>query len=841
MTNMRDFASPAARRHYPRDVRLEPIHLDLDVHVDLEHERLEGTVTTTVVARQDGPRTLMLDAIDFEITEVVDADGASLSFDYDDEKLAITWSEGFKRGEERRVSVTYSVHRPISALYFSKPDEHYPDKPWFAATDHETERAKHWLPCIDMPHVRCSLDFHLRADRRFTILANGKHAGEDQHDDGTKTVHWSLTERCPSYLVCFAIGEFTEAIDGTFEDIPLAYYGASSRTADDLIRSFGRTGDMLAWMTEKLGQAFPYPKYYQFALPEFGGAMENISLVSWSDLFVIDEARAPEEWGVWLVDQINVHEMAHSYFGDAIVCRDYGQAWLKESWATYIETCWLEDSKSDDEAQYNLYRDRHAYFDESDHDYARPIITNTFDSSWQMYDRHLYPGGAVRLHMLRKMLGDDVFWEGVRTYVSRTMHKVVETQDFRRALEDVSGRSLVRFFEQWFRTAGYPKLHGSLDWDDDKKEGTLTLTQKQVSEQGEGPLFDLDVTVAWYVDGERRETVAVMRERVQHVRFSAPKKPDMVRLDPDNHLVVNLEFNPGDAMLRTQVASAADIPGRIHAAHELAKTGKRKNVDAIADAYAHESFWGVRQNMAKALGNAGTEHAPGRLDELGRPEQDPMVLPNLMQSLGKYRDPRIVEVLMQRVEGGLGPIAARAALTALGAQRGLVPVESVARIMHDATKNEFERAGAARALGGARSEDAVAHLESVLAYGAAPSRVRAAAASVLGAMARHLPHGTKERIVDHLIDLLRDPVESVHRGAARALVSAQGRRAMDAMEQYRRARLSHQEQVEFDSSVAGLRHSGDSKVAAMQSNIDELTEKLRKLQERLSKLEDTQE
>ena len=74
---------------------------------------------------------------------------------------------------------------------------------------------------------------------------------------------------------------------------------------------------MMRWMTQKLGGAFPFPKYYQVALPGIGGAMENISLVTWDDQFLADELLAGE-WGR-LVDQINVHEMAHSWFGDHVV------------------------------------------------------------------------------------------------------------------------------------------------------------------------------------------------------------------------------------------------------------------------------------------------------------------------------------------------------------------------------------------------------------------------------------------------------------------------------------------------------------------------------------------
>ncbi len=511
---MAEFTLPGAEAHYPPDLTLEPIHLDIDLRIDVEKARAAGTVTHTIRAHAPQARTLLLHAVDFEDVRVEDPAGRALGHRYDGRELEITWDEAFAAGEERQVAIHYVVQEPTTGLFFSKPLPAYPERATYAATDHETERARHWLPTIDLPNVRPTLDVRLRADARFTILGPGLLQGEVKHEDGTKTAHWKLEQPCPSYITCFAIGDFVSFDDGEFEGRPLAYFTTNHFASADLERSFGRTRDMMAWMEKKLDHAFPYPKYYQFALPGFGGAMENISLVSWDDVFVLDETMAKEM--TWLVDQVNVHEMAHSYFGDMIVCRDYAHAWLKESWATYIETLWLEDSKGEDEARYDVYTNIDAYAKEADNAYKRPIVTRRFNQSWQMYDRHLYPGGAARLHMLRKDLGDDVFFDGVKAYVKRYAHQVVETADFRRELERASGRSLGKFFDQWIHGLGYPQLKASATFDAKAGELTVTVEQKQVDEKAGVGLFDLPLDIGWVVDGalhtqqirlEGRETV----------------------------------------------------------------------------------------------------------------------------------------------------------------------------------------------------------------------------------------------------------------------------------------------------------------------------------------------
>merc|ERR1712080_33792 len=108
------------------------------------------------------------------------------------------------------------------------------------------------------------------------------------------------------------------------------------------------------------------------------------------------------------------------------------EAWLKEGWAKYMEAVWLEDEKGPEEFQYMMYINRNTYICECQTRYTLPTVTRKYNSSWQLYDSHLYPGGAWRLHMLREMLGNDIFWKGVQRYIKDYKGKVVTTVDFRR-------------------------------------------------------------------------------------------------------------------------------------------------------------------------------------------------------------------------------------------------------------------------------------------------------------------------------------------------------------------------------------------------------------------------
>jgi aminopeptidase N len=831
-----DFTMPGAQAHYPPDLELEPVHLDIDLQVDVPGRTAHGTVTTHVKAARGGPSAIKLNAVDFLELQARDADGRKLGFSYDGEHLTATWDEPFQAGEERKLAVTYKVKRPVNGLHFSGPDDAYPDAPEWAATDHETERARHWLPCIDHPNVRPTLAFHLRADKRYTILANGELVKEEKHDDGTKTAHWRLEQGCPSYITCFAIGDFVRCDDGEHNGKPIAYFASKEWTAEDLKRTFGRTGAMLDWMTKKLDSEYPYPKYFQFALLGIGGAMENISLVSWEDMLVLDETLA-KEW-TWLLDQINLHEMAHAWFGDWIVCRDFAHAWLKESWAVYTETLWLEDSKGADERDYDFYANLNAYLAEADQQYMRPIATRTFDHSWNMYDRHLYPGGAVRLHMLRHELGDETFFAAVRDYVATYGGKTVETDDFRKVMEKHSGKSLVKWFEQWFESKGYPDLKVSFSHDSKKQEGTFEVQQTQ--KHKDAPVFEFTTDIGWSIDGQDF-TKEVKISRRKHA-FTVPmaSEPQQVRFDPGNHTVCKFDFNPGAEKLKAQLG-AADVGGRVHAAHELCKTGKRANIDAVRDAFKSEPFWGVRVQMAEALGKAGVQPAVEALAELLGVEQDGMVCETLVRNAGGYRDALVRDALQKFLDKGPRLHRARgAAWEALGNQRAHAPVEKLLEAAKQPGLHGFELGGIYRGLAASRHESGAAFLREAVGYGNASRRARTSAAMAFGAAAKVLDKHAREQAVETLSDLLRDPDPRMQKAALQGLAAAGGVEAAGKVEAWSRG-LSEQERTGVRKVLHGIRAAAKPKAEAKDKELEELRDKLRKTEDRLEKLEQSKQ
>ncbi|MCX6108915.1 MAG: M1 family aminopeptidase [Proteobacteria bacterium] len=822
--------------HYPPNLEIEPVHLDISLSLAIEAETAKVLVRTTVVARKAGTKTLVLDGIDFlGLVVVAEVDAPHLT--YDGKKIVLTWARPFAHGEQRSVALSYRVEHPISGMFFKAPSAADPAKPLAVATDHETELARYWLACIDQPNVRTTLAFHITAAESLSILANGRLESEEVHGDGTKTAHWRLDQRCPSYLVCFAVGDFTRFDDGTFDTLEVAYFGCRDFSPQDLELSFGRTKAMLSWITRRLGVPFPFPKYYQFALPDYGGAMENISLVSWNDDLVCDQRSIAE--GGWLTDQVNIHEMAHSYFGDLVVCRDFAHAWLKESWATYMETCWLEDSKGSDEQLYDLYSNAQRYIEEVQDSYARPLVTRTFTSSWQMYDRHLYPGGGCRLHTLRHEIGDVLFWQAVTEYLQTFRDQVVETHDFQRMLEKHAGRSLQKLFDQWIYTASYPQLKVAFSYDAERHVGSFTIEQKQVDEKARIPAFELNTEIAWTIGGEDFSQKIALTEARHTFQVAMSQDPEQVRFDPSWKVLHSLDFDPGSAKLKEQLSKAKDVPGRIHAAQQLVKTGKRADLRAVQAAYGGETFWGVRCEMIKALASSKSEEGIAALVGIIASEEDPLVLPTVFSQAGLLRDERIQAALVQRhARGGLGPKAQASLYSALGKQRDRAPLDllqAAAKITHP--RHGVEQATALAALGQTRRPEVVPQLLAATAPGETPYRARGGALRGLAAIAPYVERGLQAQIIERCVDLLRDPEASVRKEAAKALSAARATGEIAALEAYR-LRVPLQEQVAIDPLLKGLRSSAATPLKALEEQVNTLQTKLRALNERLQDLED---
>ncbi|MBZ0235762.1 MAG: M1 family metallopeptidase [Deltaproteobacteria bacterium] len=584
----REFALPGTRARWAPDrpVAIEHYRIAVAVHPDERRITGETTVRAVVLARE--LRRLELDAVELEVTAVTEGPHER-RFTHDGRTLAIDLGDVRKTGAHLEVTITYGA-RPRRGLYFVGPDAGYPDKPTQVWTQGQDEDSRYWFPCLDTPHAKATSEVIADVPAGWYALSNGVLL-EDKADGERRRLHWRHDQPHSCYLVTLAAGELV-TIEDRWRDVPVVYHVPRGRE-DAARRTLGRTPQMLELFSKLFGVPYPYPRYAQVCVHDFiFGGMENTTATTLTETVLLDERAALDDDEEALV----AHELAHQWFGDLITCRDWGEGWLNEGFATYAEYLWREHIDGRDEADLVLDEFLEMYFHEDGDRYRRTICTKHYDEPIDVFDHHLYDKAGRVLHMLRMQLGDELFWKSLRHYLTKHRHGVVETRDLARAIEDATGKVLDDFFSQWILDgAGHPELKVAMEWDEDTRVAEVVVEQTHKVE-GKTPLFRMPVTLRFRVGAAAADVdVPVDVEDRRHA-FHVPlaDRPTQMIFDPGRGLLAAVETNKSVALWAGELAGATLAIDRAYAARALGKKGGPRALSALEAALTGDRFWAVR-------------------------------------------------------------------------------------------------------------------------------------------------------------------------------------------------------------------------------------------------------
>jgi len=205
--------------------------------------------------------------------------------------------------------------------------------------------------------------------------------------------------------------------------------------------------------------------------------------------------------------------------------------------------------------------------------------------------------------MLRHELGDAAFWRALGHYARAHARGSVETRDLARAIEETTGRAVDEMLDRWIARPGHPELEGSWSWDDDRKLGTLRLSQKQ--EIGpETPPFRFSTLVRFEIDGREQDERVLVSEANHGFEFRLSARPTQVIFDPGDVVLKAIKLDKGRALWRRQLAAGTLAIDRVAAARALADRPDPDAVAALATALRDDRHWGVRAAAARALGQS---------------------------------------------------------------------------------------------------------------------------------------------------------------------------------------------------------------------------------------------
>ncbi len=770
----RSFHLPQSKPHYPPSMDFRTEHVLVDLTVDFPSKSIAGSCTLRISPIASPIERILLDACEMRVSSVT-LDGAEARFEYDNERISIPLKAPMTGPHE--VRVTYSS-TPNEGVYFTGPDEGYPGKEFQVWTHGEAEFSRYWYPCHDHPNGKCSSEMIIRVPKDRVVISNGRLISVKEEGDWT-SFHWKESFPHSTYLNSFVAGSFG-TIAQESEGVPLQYYFPESRRKDAL-RYFGETPKMIEVFNELTGVKYPYAKYAQTTVEDFiYGGMENVGATTLATNYFCDERSEPDFQTSYTRQSTNAqslvaHELAHQWFGDFVTCSDWSHAWLNEGFATYFQALYFERSRGIDEARWDMSVKAKTFFEEDDSEYRRPIVDKTYVFPDDVFDSATYEKGAWMIHELRYVLGDALFFSGVREYLSRFGGWNADTGDFRKSMEEASGRSLEQFFEQSFFRGGYPEFEVTYDWNGGTRTATVEVKQVQRTD-ATTPVFCLPCDLVFYTETGRKAKRIEIDSADGSFSFELDSRPRIVEFDPQEWLLKKVTFKRGVDLLMNQLAESQDASSRAAAATELGATKNDGVVAALTEAASREQFWLVRANSFRALGELGTSAALTALLGVSIPEHR-RVRRAFVEALGHFKDERAVALVRRFLAEDQSPYVQCEAALALGKSGFEGTLGLLKASMSMPSPNDTLAEACLEAMGKLKGDGARPMILESLRYGK-PPRVRIGAMRAM--KARGFMHEDEAAAIDNLIRTDKD--FRVRQFAVSDLASALGdRRLVDAM------------------------------------------------------------
>lgn len=508
---------------------VDVLHYDLRLQFKPLERRLEGTVEVTLAALTDGVGEVWLDFVSLNVTEVRVNGEPQEAVDRRGESLVATIRPALTAGQEVKVAVDYDG-RPTVREALGVHME--PEVIWSL---NEPDGARLWFPCVDDPADKATLRFEITVPAGHIAVSNGVEVrGPRDNGDGTTTYTWQEMHPIATYLISVAAADYVTWSEQSSQG-PIHYwaYGDDQVLAE---RSWSATVDMMEAFAEIFGP-YPFDKYGMAEAP-FRGGMEHQSATTMGEVTL--------RW-TGTNNFISAHELAHQWWGDWVTPETWKDIWLNEGFASYSEALWYEWAAAEGLIPGNSEDALQAYIAGMRADYLNFVEWN--DDGSPLYDPvelfglPVYEKGALVLHMLRFVMGDDAFFSLLRTYGQKFAYGNASTAALQQVAEQEHGDDLTWFFDAWIYGTGFPVVGFWWTADGDAESTTIDITLRQ---RQYGQKFTMPVPVrVHYADRASKDERVWMRPAgADPVTIRVGAEVTHVELDPDGWIL--LDASPGE-------------------------------------------------------------------------------------------------------------------------------------------------------------------------------------------------------------------------------------------------------------------------------------------------------
>ncbi len=436
----------------------------------------------------------------------------SLPFHQEADALIITAKA--KQGSVHQYTISYQGI-PNDGLIISK--NKFGRRTFFG--DNWPNRAHNWLPCVDNPADKATVDFVVTAPNHYQVVANGLKISETALPNELKQTHWRETAPLSTKVMVIGVADFAINHTGDVNNIPVYTY-VFPENKDVGFKSYAIAKEILAYYIDKVG-SFAYEKLANIQSKTIFGGMENASAIFYFENSVGDKG----------IEELMAHEIAHQWFGDAASEKNFSHLWLSEGFATYMTHVYLEHKYGIDTLKNGLKKDRETVLNFEETRHTAVVDTSVHDNYMVLLNANSYQKGGWVLHMLRRKLGDDAFWKGIRNYYAKYNGSNANTEDFRAIMEQASGKNLAFFFKQWLYTPITPYLKYAWRFDAQQKSVDIMIVQQQAQ------LFQFPLEL---IMGDTKQTVEI-EDKITHVKISVANEPNEIIIDPNVNVFAKFE------------------------------------------------------------------------------------------------------------------------------------------------------------------------------------------------------------------------------------------------------------------------------------------------------------
>jgi aminopeptidase N len=501
---------------YPRQLAVDAVHYRFAIALSESTAHIDGEASARF--RIVAPVTAIeLDLMNAMNVTNVTASGAPVAFTHRDNRLRLTVPADARPGSDVTFTISYGGTPANGLQVFTNI---HGERVMFS--EGWPNRARHWLPMIDHPYDKATGEMIITAPSKWQVVSNGVLVEEVDVDATRRRTHWRQSVPIASWLYAIGVARFDAHHAGRVGDVPLQTWAFPQDRTSARTLFEETTRRAMTFFIERVGP-YPYEKLANVQASGFAGGMENATVIFYGEKGVAS-GRGPV-----------VHEVAHQWFGNSVTERDWDDVWLSEGFATYFAHLYREQFEGRDAFVEGLKRSRAGVLQTAQKMPDTAVVHRNLDDMGRVLNGLVYEKGGWVLHMLRGEVGDATFWRGIREYYRRYRDSNASTDDFRQVMEQVSGRDLRGFFDQWLRRGGNPRLQVGWQYDASRKVVALEVRQTQ---SGEPYALKIDVDIV--SGGQARRHQITLAEPSTRIELDAPLAPTAVVIDPATWLLADV-------------------------------------------------------------------------------------------------------------------------------------------------------------------------------------------------------------------------------------------------------------------------------------------------------------